>query len=303
MTADVDCVIPTHDRPHYLIQALGSVAAQTVRPREVVVVSDVADAASGMVVDQFSSDHPDLECRYVERTESRPGASASRNAGAAVTRSAHIAFLDDDDLWEPTYLETALAALQDQQVDAVATALRRFGVGAGGEVMVPAVGLSARDVFRTSPGVTGSSLVVDRAAFERVGGFDPELPVQNDRDFFLRFLLAGGRYAVVGEPLVRLRRHAGGRLTDPSQMRADGILLFLGKHSESFPARDRRVLRYLSHRTRLSAASSAGVLARSGIGALLNWSPTAGRQIPLALFRTSRLRRLRHRQLSGAGQV
>ena len=72
---------------------------------------------------------------------------------------------------------------------------------------MPAVGQSARDAFRTSPGVTGSSLVVSRAAFEGIGGFDPELPVQNDRDFFLRFLLAGGRYAVVGEPLVPPQPH------------------------------------------------------------------------------------------------
>jgi hypothetical protein len=109
--------------------------------------------------------------------------------------------------------------------------------------------------------------------------------VQNDRDFFLRLLLAGKTYGVVAEPLVRVRAHAGERLTGASTRRADGILLFLDKHGSRFRARDRRVLRYISNRTRLSAATSLRVTLKSAIRTLATWSPTAGRQLPIGLFR------------------
>jgi len=294
----IDCVVPTHGRPRYLQECLESVAAQTLRPRRVIVVSDNGDDASERVVEEFRSAHEGFEVVYVARSENGPGASASRNAGAETGDAPVLAFLDDDDLWEPRYLEAASARLTEG-VDAVVTGIRRFPAQGKGGLRVPAGGLCPRDVFRTAPHVTGSSIVVRRETFDALLGFDSALPVQNDRDFFLRLLLEGHHYEVVAEPLVRMRLHAGERLTDPTIRRADGILLFLAKHGGQFRRRDRRVLRYISHRTRLSAPTSGLVRLRSGLLTMVSWSPAGSRQLPIGLVRmiSTRVRRLLDRRV------
>lgn len=291
-TGTIDCVVPTHGRPRFLRECLESIAAQTLRPRRVTVVSD-DDDASGRVVEEFRAAHEGFEVRYLARRGSAPGASASRNAGAETGDAPLLAFLDDDDLWEPRYLEAASARLTDG-VDAVVTGIRRFPAPEADALRVPAVGLCPRDAFRSAPHVTGSSIVVRREVFDALHGFDSALPVQNDRDFFLRLLLSGHRYDVVAEPLVRMRLHPGARLTDPSTRRADGILLFLAKHGGQFRRRDRRVLRYISHRTRLSAPTSGPVRFRSALLTAATWSPAGSRQLPFGLARMAgtRVRRL-----------
>jgi glycosyltransferase involved in cell wall biosynthesis len=281
----IDCVVPTHGRPELLAECLVSIAAQTVRPSSVTVVSDDADPRSRDVVTTFAQAHPDLAVCFVPRDPGRPGASASRNAGAQQGHSPVLAFLDDDDLWEPRYLEVALATLVGGSVDAVVTSIRRLPASPGSGPEVPLSGLSPRDVFRRAPHVTGSSIVLRREVFAELAGFDDGLPVQNDRDFFLRFLLAGRTYGVVTEPLVVIRVHPGERLTSASMQRADGILLFIDKHGSQFRASDRRALRYISHRTRLSAATSRRAQLSSAVRTLATWSPTAGRQLPIGLFR------------------
>lgn len=281
----IDCVVPTHGRPHFLAECLSSVAAQTSPPALVVVVSDDGDHRSREVVEEFRRAHPQLSCCFLDRSAGRPGASASRNAGARQGSAPLIAFLDDDDLWEPAYLQSAAGALAATSCDAVVTAFRRFSAAGPGAVVVPDRELSARDVFRRAAGVTGSSIVVRRPVFDDLDGFDVHLPVQNDRDFFLRLLTASASYQVVADPLVQVRDHSGGRLTDASAMRADGVLVFLGKHGWRFGRRDRRVLRYVSHRTRMSSRASTAVRAKSTLLAIASWSPTAGRQIPLGLLR------------------
>jgi len=296
----VDCVIPTHGRPDYLREALGSVLAQTCPPASVTVVSDDADPGSRRVVAELAAGSPTTDVAFVHRDTGAPGASASRNRGAERGVAPVLAFLDDDDTWEPGYLERALARLTDDRVDAVVTAVQRFSAAGPGVVKVPVAGLDPRGAFRRHPGATGSNIVLTRGAFDAVGGFDPALPVQNDRDFFLRLLLQGCTYAVEEQALVGVRQHGDGRLTDGTARRADGILLLDAKHGPRFGWWDRRPVRYASHYTRMSAAGSRSAFARSALAALSNWSPTAGRDLPLDLLRGNRVRKLLREMVSGS---
>jgi len=220
--------------------------------------------------------------------------------GAAAGASPLLAFLDDDDVWSPTYLARAVARLTAADADATVTTTQKFSAAGPTSQKVPRPDLDARAVFRSNPGVTGSNIVITRRAFHDLGGFDPALAVQNDRDFFLRFLLAGMSYAVETEPLVGVRQHAGGRLTDGTARRADGILLFDAKHGPAFGWWDRRTIRYASHYTRMSAASSRATFARSAAGALANWSPTAARDLPLGLLRADRVRKVLREMVTGS---
>lgn len=100
-------VLPTHDRLEMLREAIESVVRQTHQDWELIVVDD----ASGTPI------RPDdlqawagSRARLLRLTAALGGAGAKR-AGAASARGRLLAFLDDDDLWDATYLERADQAL------------------------------------------------------------------------------------------------------------------------------------------------------------------------------------------------
>lgn len=101
-------VLPTHDRRDLLREAIDSVVRQTCDDWELIIVDDAS-------VDPISEDElRDLAgsgSRLVRLAASQGGAAA-KTAGARVAKGQLLAFLDDDDLWHPDYLERADAAFR-----------------------------------------------------------------------------------------------------------------------------------------------------------------------------------------------
>lgn len=234
----VSCVVPTHGRPEFLAAALSSVLKQSYLPVEIVVVSDDEDVSASEAVVNAASDGADVPIRLVRRAHGEPGASGSRNLGAHQAQGELLAFLDDDDIWEPEHLASAVALLANRQVDAVVSPFYRFSTSGRSTTTTPSEALTARDAFVRSPGVTGSTLVIRADVFALLGGYDVALPVMNDIDLFLRFLLAGHEYAVAPEPTVGVRKHDSGQLTDNSPRRVAGGWAFLEKHRGAFATQD-----------------------------------------------------------------
>lgn len=117
--ARVATVVLTFRRPDDLRRAVDSVLGQTVRDQVIIVVDD----GGGL---PRLPDDPRLAAVSLSRNIGVAG--VSRNVGIRLTRSEYVAFLDDDNLWHPQHLETALARLESEDAsrpDAVYTAMRR----------------------------------------------------------------------------------------------------------------------------------------------------------------------------------
>lgn len=101
----VSVVIPTYNRPFELERALRSIACQTFEDFEIVVVND-----GGKLPDECVSDLlPSTTVRLLDRSNGGPG--AARNTGILASDSEYIAYLDDDDEWQPDHLETHISVL------------------------------------------------------------------------------------------------------------------------------------------------------------------------------------------------
>ncbi|MFJ1968310.1 glycosyltransferase family 2 protein [Streptomyces sp. NPDC087903] len=116
-SALVATVIATHRRPEALRAAVRSALAQSVRDQVVMVVDDGAGLP----------ELPDDPRLFAVSLASNTGtAGVVRNVGIRLTRSRYVAFLDDDNLWEPDHLARALEVLESPGgPDGVYTALRR----------------------------------------------------------------------------------------------------------------------------------------------------------------------------------
>lgn len=255
MTPGVSCIIPTHLRADLLAEALVAIERQTSPPLEVIVVSDVDDPASAEAC-RAAADRGLLNLQYV-RSDGPPGAAASRNAGAARSTGDLLAFLDDDDLWAPTYLEEAVGILVATGADMAVTWLSKFSGDDERPGQSMPEGLKASDAAVQNPGATGTNVVVRREAFVSVGGYDPHLRVKNDTDFLYRFLMAGRSYAVNHRRLARQRKHGQGQLMAMTEARAVGTLRYAEKHRETLTPANRYQLRLSLHQIRSWSAPTA----------------------------------------------
>jgi glycosyltransferase involved in cell wall biosynthesis len=244
MVDKISVVIPTHERPALLREALESVLAQSRQADEIIVVDDADDRSTCAVVHELAELSPDRRrrLRYLVN-DGRAGASASRNLGVAHASGDVVALLDDDDRWMPSYLDSVVGRFKDSRADFVITS--RVEVRGRWSLPCPSPreGLTARDVLAVNPGVVGSNICIRRMAFDLVSGFDEMLPVSNDKDFFLRLLQSGATYAVVKERLVLAGRPTGQRLTQADARRVAGMKAYYEKHFDSCLRHHHRELR------------------------------------------------------------
>lgn len=107
----VSVVIPTYKRSDTLSRAIKSVAEQTYKDIEILVVDDNEPG------DEYSKNVAELikNLNYENLTlvtqERHINGAAARNAGIHHAVGEYIAFLDDDDLWMPNKIETQVSEL------------------------------------------------------------------------------------------------------------------------------------------------------------------------------------------------
>ena len=204
--ASVCVVIPAYNAARYLDEAARSVLAQTHRALELLIVDD------GSADDTLAVARAIDDSRVRTLTRPNGGRARARNVGAlAAGPSTYIAFLDADDVWDEHKLEQQVAWL-DAHPDAVGVGSRMRYVSSSGR-MLGQTGQAIDDAAHAlvtraelAPFPVSSCLVVRRAAFDAIGGFDPVLREAEDLEFMAQ-LARRGRVGCVPEVLGSYRIH------------------------------------------------------------------------------------------------
>lgn len=181
----ISVVIPTHNRPILLGNALASVWAQTSHDYEIIVVSNGESDFMQRVSRSVAADY---RAKYVTLPDGNVG--AARNAGVKLARGEWVAFLDDDDLWEPTKLERQYIAAKWSGADVIGADWIEFWPNDKERVCRPRCpeGWSyhkaiVRGWWRPA---MGSSPLIRKETFTSVGGFDTSLRIAEDIDLIRR---------------------------------------------------------------------------------------------------------------------
>jgi len=106
----VDVLIPTYNPdPQFLKEALESLQAQTFTGWKAFIHEDPSDGDTESIVQPFLSD----ERITFKKSPERLGIGGNWNACFNATGAPIVAYLFQDDLWAPEYLETAVKILND----------------------------------------------------------------------------------------------------------------------------------------------------------------------------------------------
>lgn len=132
----ISVIIPVYNVEPYLSDCLQSIAAQTYRNLEIILVDDGSTDASGRICEEWRS--RDERIRVIHQPNA--GVSAARNAGLRASTGAFIGFVDGDDWIEPELYETLAEALKNADMSACAFTKYPQG-GQFGKRAVPRCGL------------------------------------------------------------------------------------------------------------------------------------------------------------------
>ncbi|HHY49575.1 MAG TPA: glycosyltransferase [Alphaproteobacteria bacterium] len=175
----------------------------------------------------------------VVRTSPRIGVGRARNLGAAAAHGEFVAFLDDDDTWEPRHLSCLAGAIGEKPksvavgtivlVDERGTQLSR--------TLLPASPELQRTLYFRNPGFGGCNFMIRREAFLALGGFDESFPASEDRDLAVRLIENGYHLVPVPEAVVYALEHRQER-SRPHHLK--GNALFLRKHWRAMTWDERR---------------------------------------------------------------
>jgi glycosyltransferase involved in cell wall biosynthesis len=105
--APVTVVIPCFRAAATIGRAIASVATQSWRPAEVIIVDDASDDETPKVLKELQHQH-DPEWLRVIRLPVNSGPGAARNVGWDAATEQYIAFLDADDSWHPEKISIQL---------------------------------------------------------------------------------------------------------------------------------------------------------------------------------------------------
>ncbi len=215
--ASVSVVVPAHERPAMLAEAVSSVAAQSKKPLEIII------SLSAPTLDcRRAAEH--LAERYGAKVISNPAPNLgkARNAGIAAATGEWIAFLDDDDIWLSEKLERQVEAAVLTGADLVSCDFVLFDERGD----IPSSGLprwpddlSLAEALTIDNYVSGGSAAMIRAEVARkLGGFDETMVACEDHDLWRR--VAWKHHIVIlAQKLVRIRRHGSQMVGSAERMR------------------------------------------------------------------------------------
>jgi glycosyltransferase involved in cell wall biosynthesis len=188
----VSVVIPAYNAEEYVRDAVTSAIRQTYPLREIVCVDDGSTDGTLEVLRRLEAQHPE---QIQVLTGPNRGASAARNRGMKKVTGDYIQFLDADDTLLPEKVEQDVSVLDENREALLFGSFEAFRNEKKTDECDTFVSENpwvclAKDNF----GFTSANLF--RAdAVKRVGGWDEQLPFNQEYDLIARMLMDGADVA------------------------------------------------------------------------------------------------------------
>ena len=212
----VSVVIPVYNAAPFVVDALQSALEQTYVSIEVIAVDDGSTDRSAAKIQSIA----DSRVRYV--FQSNQGQSAAINHGVSLSRGQFIKLLDADDWINSEHIASQVAALNGR-LDAVASC--RWGYFAT-DFTSPSVRTEITNASYDDPlqwivdsltrdeGMMGGWMwLIPRQIWNKVGGYDPRLSLNNDFHFSIATLLAANAVCYAKDAVYSYRKGVSGALS------------------------------------------------------------------------------------------
>ncbi len=247
----ISIIVPAYNRMAYLPAAIRSALEQDYPDFEIILIDDGSTGGCR----EYAGELKDKRIHY-HYQEHSGNLSQLRNLGLQLAQGEYLAFLDSDDLWEPTKLRRQWEQLEAKPnlafsfTDVVefedGKVLREDIYQAYLDIPEEKEDMFRRMLSGAMPAYPSASLI-RRSAAEEVGGWEEALPL-GDTHFLLRlaYRFPG---AILHQKLTRIRKHSGNMAVYAGEQAFEEILYSVGYFHEQGVVSDawNRELRYFYH--------------------------------------------------------
>ncbi|MDO4190817.1 MAG: glycosyltransferase family A protein [Bacteroidales bacterium] len=191
-------IIPLYNKEEYVEKALDSVRRQSEHDWELLIIDDGSTDNSYEVVQQWLNVYADVASKTQLIMQKNQGVATTRNNAVSLSKGEYIVFLDADDWWASTFLQTIKQLITDFP-DAAAYATNYYYVKNRQNRVLSQGVLDGfqRGYFNycqayaknlVMPIWTGA-VCVRKKIFEEFSGFKPNLKLGEDFDLWIRIAL------------------------------------------------------------------------------------------------------------------
>ena len=201
----VAVVVATYNGATYLLAQLESIALQTHKPAQIIIVDDASSDDTVRIANKFATEHPNV---LVVQNETRLGYIKNFEKGMLLATASYVALSDQDDIWVPHKLETLLANIGGQMLAYSDSEL----IDAEGQLLNQKMSTIKNQLAYHTPimyaigaWAPGHAMLFKKELIEKAAPF----PTLVTHDFWLGFVATCyGTVVYVNEPLVHYRQHA-----------------------------------------------------------------------------------------------
>ena len=207
----VSVVIPTYNAELYMQKCLQSVLNQTYKNIEILVVDDFSKDNTKLYIKNLRN----KKLKLFKTKKNSGGPAVPRNLGISKAKGQYIAFLDQDDLWEPKKLEICINKM-NKHFEFCYHQLKQKNNKILKNHLIDISKNPEEFLLRKGPIPTTSGVVVSKRIINKAKGFceSKKLIAGEDYDCWLRIAKMGAKFCFLKIPLGTYGQ-LGVKLTSP----------------------------------------------------------------------------------------
>jgi len=220
----VTTIIPVHNRPVQLVDAVESVVAQTYRPVEIIIVDDGSTDCTLEIANELSEKYDSI--RVIHQKNSGPG--AAREAGRQQAQGEFIQYLDSDDILIPDKFMLQVSGLNHRKDCDISYGITCYTDGKG-KVLEKEWKSTGRRISTMFPSMLkerwwGTSTPLYRSSILDHAGPWLDLINEEDWEYDCRLASRGAKLHYIASVISEERGHEGQRLStggtvDPAKLK------------------------------------------------------------------------------------
>lgn len=200
--AKISIVLPSYNRANMIAKTIESCLLQTHKNIELIIVDDCSSDNSAEIISYYAQKDNRIKFIQNKKNKKLPG---TLNVGFDAATGEYFTWISDDNIFTPNALEVMLSVLKSQ---------KDVGLVYSNYITINDKGKELAHIYQESPeylsirDCVGACFLYSASIAKKVGGYNEELFLIEDYEFFLRMGLKT-KFAHIPEFLYYYRIHSG----------------------------------------------------------------------------------------------
>ena len=201
----VSVIMPVYNGARFIKDSILSILNQTYTDWELIIVNDGSTDKTADIIDKYARSEPRIRVFHLDKNQ---GVSAASNFAVEQSTGEYITRLDSDDIAFPERLQVQVDFMDNHpDIDLAGSYFKAFHPGGTEfDVVIPTDSATLAKLLPTQNQLGHSTVMMRRAIFDKVGGYDTTFTLAEDYEFYLR-VLEHGKIANIPQFLVFYRMH------------------------------------------------------------------------------------------------